>query len=76
MENDVSASILAGHRVCPEFLHEKHLIGKLRRDSAIATWPRFADPVGELADEIEKEVVFGYADHFVRDLDEQRKSFR
>lgn len=66
VEDQVGISVLAGHRICPQLLHEKHLIRKLNVRNV--TWSRFFDPVCEMTHEIEEEIAFGDTNDFVGDF--------
>ena len=74
VEYDVGIQILARNGVRPQFLHEKDLISKLRY-CPVPCGPRFPDPVGQMTNEIEKEVSFRDADDLIGDFDEETEPF-
>ena len=89
MKDDVGHSIFARHCIGPQFSHEEDLIGVFRRifplfgflnpflqrerDPSITS--SFARTNRQVSNEIEEEIAFGHADHFVENLHEQTETF-
>ena len=63
MEDTVSVLVFAGDGGGPEFLHEEHLVGELRRH-AVTRRSRLLDPVRQMAHKVKEEITLGDTDNY------------
>lgn len=62
VEYYVGVDVLSRNSLGPEFLHEEHLVGKLRSYS-VTRGASLLDPVREMPDEVEEEITVWDADN-------------
>lgn len=74
MKDNIRIHVLSWHSVCPKFLHEKDLIGKLGYGS-VPSRSSLSDPVGQVANKVKEKVTLWHTDHFVSNLDEEAEAF-